>query len=464
MIPIVENSVSAQLAAKTPEEYNTIFQQLQRESLEKAGGQFAVDNPEALAYGMNSGRPARDLRFDHMMDEIDNALRPSQGLPEYLQLKPKDLDKMSVPQVVEHVDKINAWRASQKAEVDAARAANAATVEHKAYDFVPGTDIPNDQGLRWVEIKVPELVDDAMPQGWAFQGQKGNALQAKSDDGQVVLGSDMKSLVKNIFRRHPDTPGNPEKAVEDALKYEGEILQHCVGGYCPDVTEGRSRIFSLRDADGRPHATIETKPIKETGRRSDIPDDIKEELRARGEAIGRQKADELGFGPYSEEAALEEKIAIAQLMDDWLYENPLVSEKIAQIKGLQNKKPNDEYMPFIQDFVKSGQWSEVGDLHNTGLFKVTEGQKLPGFAKEIPPGYYTLDDFQKMAVENEMPQEILDNWMNRLGGRRFFGMKRGGRVTKADLEQQYRMAFGGGVFNTDPDITDSGRIIPEHTI
>jgi hypothetical protein len=25
-------------------------------------------------------------------------------------------------------------------------------------------------------------------------------------------------------------------------------------------------------------------------------------------------------------------------------------------------------------------------------------------------------------------------------------------------------AFGGGVFNTDPDITDAGRIIPEHTI
>ena len=45
-----------------------------------------------------------------------------------------------------------------------------------------------------------------------------------------------------------------------------------------------------------------------------------------------------------------------------------------------------------------------------------------------------------------------------------FPYKKGGRVTKADLEQQYRMAFGGGVFNTDPDITDSGRIIPEHTI
>jgi len=44
-----------------------------------------------------------------------------------------------------------------------------------------------------------------------------------------------------------------------------------------------------------------------------------------------------------------------------------------------------------------------------------------------------------------------------------FPYKKGGRVTKADLEQQFRMAFGGGVFNTDPDITDSGQIIPERT-
>jgi hypothetical protein len=426
MIPMVENSVSAQLAAKTPEEYNTIFQQLQRESLEKAGGQFAVDNPEALAYEMNSGRPARDLRFDHMMDEIDNALHPSQGLPDYLQLKPKDLDKMSVAQVSEHVDKINAWRASQKAEVDAARAANAATVEHKAYDVVPGTDIPNDQGLRWVEIKAPEVTSpDQLTNPDAISKYK-QYLSTAPDNPEVQQSALQRAAkIQN------------ESFVEDALKYEGEILQHCVGGYCPDVIEGRSRIFSLRDADGRPHATIEVEPPSDS-----------------------ELLNKIDFKKYRELQEIDGRLA-----SEWMAEQrSQIPERIKQIKGLQNRKPNDEYMPFIQDFVRGGQWSEVGDLHNTGLFKVTEGQKLPGFSKEIPPGFYTLDDFQKMAVENDMPQEILDHWMNKLGGRRFFGMKRGGRVTKADLEQQFRMAFGGGVFNTDPDITDSGRIIPEHTI
>jgi hypothetical protein len=39
------------------------------------------------------------------------------------------------------------------------------------------------------------------------------------------------------------------KKTESALKYEGEAMGHCVGSYCPDVLEGRSQIFSLRDSE-----------------------------------------------------------------------------------------------------------------------------------------------------------------------------------------------------------------------
>jgi hypothetical protein len=437
-IPIVENTVSAALTAKTPEEYNTIFQQLQRESLEKAGGQFAVDNPEALAYGMNSGRPARDLRFDHMMDEIDNALRPSQGLPDYLQLKPKDLDKMSVAQVSEHVDKINAWRASQKAEVDAARAANAATVEHKAYDVVPGTDIPNDQGLRWVEIKVPDF--NSLPM------EERKALISKLTEEAKQKGMNPEDYIENY----------PQSIVEDALKYEGEILQHCVGGYCPDVIEGRSRIFSLRDADGRPHATIEVEPEARIGFRQ-------------------------GEGPQGDEFYVQQNKYIAGQNDgsisnnisfaEWWrsqngIEEPRRGERISQIKGLQNRKPNDEYMPFIQDFVRSGQWSDVKDLDNAGLKSsktMPERKRFQDAGIEVP-NYFSPQDFDDMVKQyfektgSRYDPEFMQNQYG------FPQRAKGGRITKADLEQQFRMAFGGGVFNTDPDITDSGRIIPEHTI
>lgn len=48
------------------------------------------------------------------------------------------------------------------------------------------------------------------------------------------------------------------------LKDEGHVMQHCVGGYCEDVESGKSQIFSLRDPDGSPHATIEWKPPEDT--------------------------------------------------------------------------------------------------------------------------------------------------------------------------------------------------------
>jgi hypothetical protein len=91
-------------------------------------------------------------------------------------------------------------------------------------------------------------------------------------------------------------------------------MGHCVGGYCPDVQEGRTRIFSLRDAKGMPHVTIEVSPTD---------------------------------------------------LDD---ENP--DYAIHQIKGKGNAKPKKDYIPYVQDFVKSGKWVHVDDLNNSELRKI----------------------------------------------------------------------------------------------
>jgi hypothetical protein len=396
-VGLSDNRVIADLTTNSPEEYEAALKNFIRESLDRLGGQYAVDNPQALAYTMNTGIPPRDVGFDHLMDELHNALL-NEGMPEYLRLTPKTLDKMSVAQAAEHVDKINAWRASQRAEVDRARAANAATVVHKEYP---------EQGLKWVELKEPD-VGDVIPEGWSEPVTKGNALQTKSVNGDVVLGESLPELIKNIYKRHPDTPGNPRAALEDALKYEGEILQHCVGGYCPDVMEGRSRIFSLRDADGRPHATIEVQP-------SDDYD--------------LQKA--INWKTYLE---LQEKDPDAAVKYAAEIRSSLPS-KIKQIKGAQNRKPEAEFIPYIQDFVKSGDWQSIGDIGHADLYQVTPGQKLPGFSKEIEPGYYTLEDFQKMAVENEMPQEILDSWMNKLQKMYRYGYAEGGKKKPSPFDQ-----------------------------
>lgn len=44
---------------------------------------------------------------------------------------------------------------------------------------------------------------------------------------------------------------------EAQLQYEGDVMNHCVGGYAPEAESGRALIYSLRDEKGKPHVTIE---------------------------------------------------------------------------------------------------------------------------------------------------------------------------------------------------------------
>lgn len=263
-----------------------------------------------------SSRPSQ-LGFSHLTDELANALNPESGLPRHLLLDPKSMDRVSVPQAVERVSQINAWRAAQKAEADMLRANNAATVLHKEYP---------DKGFKWVELRKGEL-----PEGWVQEGLA------------YVNPADPKA--KWIY---------PEEALRDALKYEGDTMGHCVGGYCEDVASGRSKIYSLRDAKGQPHVTIEVAPPQGfAGKKS----------RKEYEAFLRGHET-----PHSEEE-------IAQALQD-LDKGGAWSPRIQQIKGKQNRAPNDEYLPFVQDFVKSGKWSDVGDLQNAGLTKHPTGKYI----------------------------------------------------------------------------------------
>lgn len=63
--------------------------------------------------------PFRDLGFDHLTDELRNAINPASGLPRELMLRPESLQRMSVPQAVQHVNKINKWRAAREVEAHA---------------------------------------------------------------------------------------------------------------------------------------------------------------------------------------------------------------------------------------------------------------------------------------------------------------------------------------------------------
>jgi hypothetical protein len=331
--------------------------------------------------------------FTHMIDELKNAVDPESALPPNLKISTKDLEKMTVDDVSALVGKINAWRNVQKTKSDLQIANNPAM--HTFKEYPPES---NPKGVSWRQIKRPE--------GYSNE--------------------------------------EAEKFVREATKYEGDIMRHCVGGagHCEPLLRGDVEIYTLRDAKGEPHVTIEVEPgkwdwafIKEDGGN---PLEVIEEAEMRM-GITPENRSEVVKNWGSEERYQKQK-ELNDLVDEIYKEKTgkTPPSRILEIKGKNNQKPKDEYIPFVQDFVKSQNWADVGDIQNTGLFRVTEGQKLPGFSQEIPPGYYTLDEFQRMAVENEMPEEILDSWMSKLKEQSRRGYAEGGEV---------EMAEGGSVYD-----------------
>ena len=298
--------------------------------------------PETPVYG--DYLSTDNLGFKHLVDELRNATNPESGLPKNLLIDPDDLVKMKMADVVDRVSDINAWRATQKAEADKLIANNAATFVHKEYPTIPGTDVPNELGLRWVQFK-PENAT-SLPKSLKIK-KEGDTYSIVNSKGEyLILGEDTEAgAIEGLFENYPRyRPKNKE--LKKALKYEGDTMRHCVGGYCDDVASGNSKIFSLRDSKGMPHATVEVRSLSQD---FDDAGDIFEF------AMNRN------VNPNS--AATKRAYA------EYVAESKLPQDRIVQIKGRKNEAPEEEYLPFVQDFVKSGQWSDVGDLQNTGLLK-----------------------------------------------------------------------------------------------
>lgn len=252
---------------------------------------FPGDTP---IYDFAGDEATNYLGLPHLRDELWNAVREDSDLPNALKLKPEDFQQMGIEKAIRHVANINDWRAQQQAT------ANMEMLSGPGVKLVREYPENNPKGLRWVDI----------------------------------------------------THGDDESATEalrKQLKYEGDTMGHCVGGYCDDVLEGSTKIFSLRDAKGEPHVTIEVAP-------------------------GEQPA-------------------------------------IVQVKGKQNKAPKAEYLPFVQDFLKKpyhgGEWDpDIGDLGNTGLITTTKGLFTPDEA------YKMLTDPAHKDLQKELLQTLEADMFN----------------------------------------------------
>ena len=148
------------------------------------------------------------------------------------------------------------------------------------------------------------------------------------------------------------------------------------------MVEGRSKIYSLRDKKGQPHVTIEVSPgrIQDFTAKTPDPDNPSQTLRDR---INAERSGNGDFESYG--IGLLQRLGIEPPMD------------IVQIKGKGNKAPKEDYLPAVQDFVRSGNFGKVGDLGNTGLVKFGNEYRTPSefLYRTDEGGWVNLQDAAK---------------------------------------------------------------------
>jgi hypothetical protein len=291
-------------------------------------------DPKTELFHPTDSMQAHYLGFDHLVDILKQDLAEGR-------IRPDQLHKVSIEHAVRRAHEYDQER--KKAMAEAQLKATEGMPVHKEYP----------EGYKWIEL----ALNKELPEGHTM-----------SPSGTYVDPQGNESI------HHPNYG-----KLEDALKYEGDTMGHCVGGYCPDVASGKSRIFSLRDAKNEPHVTVEVKPqtvatwqnVKEKG----------------GDPLAMQTEAKRRMGLDSPEA---EKELIKNADGDKRYELNRQLEKhfadiykeqygdlpqsIIQIKGKGNAKPKKDYIPYVQDFVKSGNWSDVGDLENAELIPIGNGK------------------------------------------------------------------------------------------
>lgn len=137
------------------------------------------------------------------IDSLRKGLSPEvyglENVPDNLRLKPNALDKMTVPQAVEHAAKLTEWQTTNKL----------------------------------LEDRNNKVYAQAMDMGGGFEWTR---IGNKTTDQKTI------------------------DQIKKALTFESDYMSHCVGRgdlYCNKIAGGNTAIYSLRDPKGLPHTTIE---------------------------------------------------------------------------------------------------------------------------------------------------------------------------------------------------------------
>jgi len=313
-----------------------------------------------------------NLGFDHVVDVLREDLAAGR-------IRPEQLNKVSMEQAVRRTYEYDQEMAKKMQE----------TALQQQEGFPTYKEYP--EGYKWIELKTPDY--NSLPLD-----------ERKQMIARLTEEARQKGLTPEDYIEK-----YPESQLADALKYEGDTMGHCVGGYCPDVISGRSKIYSLRDAKGEPHVTIEVVPNQHLDYNTWF-NKQPEEIQNR---IAQRRKEDKNHDEYEG--------------PEYLAAREALPPKIKQIKGKQNAKPKDAYLPFVQDFVKGGNWSDIGDFKNTGLIReggqiMTPAEHADWLLKQLGQ-----DTFDELGLGAKPPAA---------------GMKRGGKVNISNNPDTMMMELG----------------------
>ena len=363
---MAKSDLAKQWENRTDASINRETAQMNQDMMHLAPGMYSDKDewikklaPDTPLYSGNRLMNPADLGFDHIVDVLREDVAAGR-------IRPEQLSKVSMEQAV---------RRTYEYDQEMARKMREAAIKNQE-GFPVHKEYP--EGYKWIELATPKL--DALPEGSSFQKLPSGMTQVVDSSGAplTVPATDEAHALRLLGKERG------YKTLEDALTYEGNTMGHCVGGYCPDVAAGRSRIFSLRDSKGEPHVTVEVAPhnpnLEAIYARENLPDLYAKYTANRNEY----------FNSWPEFLKKE----APELLD-------AKANKIVQIKGKQNAKPKEDYLPYVQDFVKGGEWSEVGDLQNTGLRPiraVPERERFESAGMKLPK-YVTDADHEALINE-----------------------------------------------------------------
>lgn len=304
--------------------------------------------PETMTYGAyaNSGQ---QLGFSHLIDELRNATDSASSLPPNLRLKFSSLPQLSVPQAVERVSQINAWRAAEAIKAEKAGMMGNLNANLRLEDPTTQLSFVDKPGMKWVDI--PETTDKIGLNLCTTIGKQGGWCT------------------------------------------QGEGLAKSYGS-------GPNRLTTLIDADGRPHAQAKITSIPYSG---DIMDDVND-MRDTMSAAERRKFDKyIGsdeFAPHGD-VDTEEVLEWLQSNTPKAYKRYLASvsgpPNITEMKPVENtfsssraleyKSRDPQYQNKITDstlkFLNSGEWGSVTDLDHFNIVDLKDPRSVQNALKEV---------------------------------------------------------------------------------